>query len=692
MSTAETPVTAGAQTVVAGSDADSGNIDARLIQETKNEIRNLVQEISQLAQSELTPDRFYEEFLRRVVQALAAHGGAFWSVGDAGQLKLEYQINMPTVDLIDNPTTRKRHSTLLKNVLASGLPTLVPPKSGSTDEEDAGNPTEFLLVLATVGVDQETRGIIEVFQRPGGGPTTQRGYLRFLVQMSDLVGGFLKSRRLRQLGNRQTLWENLEQFLELVHRSLEVKATSYTLVNESRRLIGCDRVSVTVRRGSKQQVLAVSSLDTLDRRADQVKRLGNLATVVSRMKRTVWYGDESMELPPQVEGPLQGYVDQSHATLLAVVPLFQTPSDPQGDTTTAKQGDPIGTLIVEQLEDNRFHPGFRERVETVARHGGAALANAVEHESLFLLPVWRALGRSRWVIHARNLPKLILSVLGLAAVFFTLWLVPTEFELAAKGRLQPAVRREIFAHDDGVVVEVTARHEQLVQQGEVLARLTNSSLEVEIANLIGRQRATRERIRAVKRSQLDNRLRREDQERLDGQILELEQVLLSLDRELALLRQKQRRLVIRSPMAGQVVTWNVRQSLEGRPVRMGQALMMVVDAEDRWELELYMPERRMGHLQAFDSGDDELQVSFVLASHPEQEFTGRVVEVDRIAEVRGEEGNAVRLRVAIEKETLPELRSGTTVTGKVNCGRRSIGYVLFHELTETVQKQLLLWF
>jgi hypothetical protein len=44
------------------------------------------------------------------------------------------------------------------------------------------------------------------------------------------------------------------------------------------------------------------------------------------------------------------------------------------------------------------------------------------------------------------------------------------------------------------VVDVPVRHEQIVEQGEVLAQLSNTDIEVEIADLIGRQRATRERI------------------------------------------------------------------------------------------------------------------------------------------------------------------------------------------------------
>jgi multidrug efflux pump subunit AcrA (membrane-fusion protein) len=675
-------------------DSDTTAIDARLIQQTKNEIRQLVNEIGQLAKHDLPPDQFYEAFLQRVVQALASEGGALWTMDDRAALKLEYQVNLPRSSVLDDPVAQRQHASLLKNILDNAQPTLVPPRSGSSDVAEAGNPSEFLLVLAVIKVENEVRGVVEIFQRPGGGPTTQRGYLRFLVQMSELAGDYLKNRRLRHLGDRQTLWDNLEQFLDQLHRSLDVRNTAYTIVNESRRLIGCDRVSLTIRRGRTEHVAAVSGLDTLDRRADQVQRLGRLTHVVNRTGRSLWYTGGTADVAPQIEAPLQAYLDESHATLLAVIPLLRpTASATDEQDARSSTNDVIGALVVEQLEDSHFHEGFRERVETVAHHSATALTNARDHEGLFLMPVWRALGQARWVVEARTLPKTLLIVILAAALLLSLIVVPADFDLAARGKLQPAVRRDVFARADGVVVEVPVHHEQVVETGDLLVRMTNDSLEVEIEKLIGRKRTIHERIRSVKRSQLNGRLRVDDQNRLDGELLELLQVELGIDRELDLQQQTRDELAVRSPTNGQVVTWNVDKTLLRRPVRIGQVLMTVVDPSNAWELELYMPERRMGHIVAASQGSDEpLRATFILTSHPGHHFTGSILEIDRTAEIHGEEGNAVRLRVAIDKAELPELRTGTTVTAKVHCGRRSIGYVLFHELISTVQKKVLFWF
>ena len=671
---------------------ESDGIDRELVQQTKHEIRGLVQEVTQLSQSDVPLDQFYEGFLRRVVQALASNGGALWTVAANGQLQLQYQVNFPEPELSDGGDGNlERHSRLLENVLASGQPTLVPPRSGSASSAEAGNPSESLLVLAALKVEQETLGVIEIFQRAGGGPTTQRGYLRFLVQMSELAGDYLTNRRLRHLGDRETLWENLEEFLRTIHHGLDARQCCYTLVNEGRRLIRCDRVSAALRRGKRQMVTAVSGLDSFDRRADEIHRLGRLATVVAKARRPLWYSGPSPDIAPQIEEPLQAYLDHSHATVVAVVPLYR-PCE-EGDASGPLSREPIGSLIVEQLGDSRLHEGFQERVETVSQHSAIALANALDHQSLFLMPLWKMLGRAKWVMQARSLPKVGLALVAVLAAVCSLVFIPASFDLAADGKLQPSMRREIFAPVDGTVVELPVRHEQFVQPGDLLVRLTNNGLRVQIENLYGRQRTTQQRIQTVKRSQLhQRRMSIEERNRIDGELLELEQVAVGIQRELALLLQKEEQLTVRSEIAGQVVTWKLDEMLRLRPVQLGQALMTVVDPAGDWELELYMPERRMGHLGRATRLEEQLEVTFLLASHPDQEFSGRLVEVHRTAEVRGEAGNTVLLRIAIDKEQLPELRSDTTVTARVHCGQRAIGYVVFHEVLETLQRKVLFWF
>ncbi len=121
--------------------------------------------------------------------------------------------------------------------------------------------------------------------------------------------------------------------------------------------------------------------------------------------------------------------------------------------------------------------------------------------------------------------------------------------------------------------------------------------------------------------------------------------------------------------------------------------MTVTDPTGEWELELRVPEGRMGHIAlAAAESKTPLKVTFMLATHPGEEFVGNVVEIGRTAEVHGEDGNTVLMRVAIDKSKLPDLRDGARVKAKIHCGRRSLGYVIFQDLIETVQSRLLFWF
>ena len=119
--------------------------------------------------------------------------------------------------------------------------------------------------------------------------------------------------------------------------------------------------------------------------------------------------------------------------------------------------------------------------------------------------------------------------------------------------------------------------------------------------------------------------------------------------------------------------------------------MTLFDPDGSWELELWMPERRMGQIEAALQDRDTLPVTFVLASHPEVELKGELIERQRTADVHDQEGNIVRLRVRIDKDALPELRHEASLIAQVHCGSKPVGQVWFGDLIETVQKTWMLW-
>jgi multidrug resistance efflux pump len=696
-----------------GAERSATSVDAEQVERAKREIQGLIQEISELSRSDASPADFYDAMLNKVVAALAAPGGAVWTISETGGLQLAYQINLRLTGLAENEPGQQQHGRLLHQVLNGSEGALVAPHSGAAgatdnDEDSAANPTDFLLVMAPVHNDQGPQGVVEVFQRPGARVTTQRGYLRFLLQVCEFAGDFLKSRRLQHLSEKQSLWEQLETFTRAAHEKLDVRHTAYTIVNEGRRLIGCDRVSVAIRRGGRCPIEAVSGQDVFDKRSNVSMMLSKLANAVVKTGEAVWYSGDTSDMAPQVEAALDAYVDESHTKAIAILPLIEA-RDEEAKFAEGEEVDParvLGALIVEQMVDSRTPDGFLQRVDVVRTHSATALANALEYEGLFLMPVWRALGKSTKLFRGRALPKTLAVIGALVGLIAFLCLFPANFKLKGDGELKPTVRQKLWAEVDGYVQDVNIKHDDPVTKGHVLIAQESPDLDKEIAALAGELAKNIEDKQATE----DELFRSEELTEIErsqkqSHIAQLTKMIESQQVQLALLNKKKERLKVLSPMDGRVITWNVENRLKNRPVSKGEELLEVADLSSDWELEVSMPESRMGHIakaqskakqEAELSGNPEdakLPVEFILALNPGETLEGHVEEVDWSAEVRGETGNTVRVRVSFDQQRLREVvtepKIGNTATAKILCGKRAIGYVWLHDLIDFVRAKIL---
>lgn len=691
-------------------------VDEGAVHRAKQEIQGLVQEVVELSRSEIEPAEFYSALLDKSVTALAAVGGVVWTQEDGAPLGLEYQVNLRETGLAESEEAQMQHGRLLQQVIAKGEPVLVPPHSGfgesSGDEDVVANPTDFLLVLAPIKSDRGVDGLVEIFQRAGARPTTQRGYLRFLSQICELAGEYVKTRRLRHFATKQTLWEQLEAFTGLVHQALDSRETAYTIANEGRRLVGCDRVTVVLRRGSKYRVEAISGQDTFDKRSNVVRLLRKLATTVARTGEDLWFDGDTSDLAPQVEKAINEYVDESHTKQLAVLPLREAESEADeqpGEKKKKKRENILGAIIVEQLVDSRQPEGMLQRIEVVRRHSSTALTNAQEHESLFLMPLWRLLGKTQVLVTAQNLPKTLLATIALVGVVCVLCFMKYDFTVVADGKLLPELRRDVFAHLDGMVEKVSVSHGQLVEEGQVLAQQRSVDLEAQIMQITGQLAETQQDIQSTERQrQLLDRGQAEEIEieELTGRMAQLRESVISLQKQRALLGEKREMLKITSPISGKVVTWKVRELIENRPVRKGQRLMEIADPTSRWELEIYVPEAKMGHIVEYmqkrraEDPEAKLEVTFILATHSAVRLEGHIVQIDTSAEVQGESGNTIRMKVSFPQEDLKklvdnpalELKVGADVKAKVLCGERAVGFVLFSDLFDFVRSKILFRF
>jgi hypothetical protein len=692
-------------------------VDERAVEEARRQILAIVDQIRALAQGDVKEVEFFSALLAKSIEAMGAVGGIVWLVRDQGRVESVTGQGVELTGIAQDQDAQAAHGKLVGALMGNPTGLIVPPRAGLTNADGsaaASNPTDLLVVAAPIDRAGTRAGLIEIFHQSNA-PEVERGYLKFLQEVTQPARTFLDRQQLVTLDSQQTALVQVDRFSRAVHETLDPVATAFVLANEARRIIGCDRVSVLVKRGRKLRLEAVSGQESIERRASAVQAVEALVRVVAKAGDPLWHPDPATELPPQIEEELEVYVDESHATALAIIPLEKPKPTPvvqtggvdavavaKAEAAPKVAPEPIGAIVAEWFSSSTFEGGKRARVELVAEHGRVALANALAHTSLPLYPLLNFLGKSRALTTARNLPKTILAILATAAAILALVLVPADLRLEGKGTLEPVHHRDVFAGIDGVVESIApgVEHAADVKEGQLLASLRNIELDVALTDVLGRKAASEEQLVSTRRAILeDNKISADEKTRMAGRAAQLQREIESLEAQRKLYETKKLELAVRSPIDGVIVTWQVRDRLMLRPVEKGQVLLNVADKTGPWELEIHLPDDRLGHVNRAYSearaAGRELEVDYILATDPGTRHVGNVREIHEQAEVRGEQGNTVLLRITIDpsRHEKEELGAGASVTARINCGKRPLGYVIFHDLVAFIQQHILfrLW-
>ena len=266
-------------------------VDPRQVEVARQQIMSLVQEIEQLSSSDMAEADFFRGLLDRVLEAMGAAAGLIWLASDAGRVEPICHHGLQATGLTGSPEAQEAHSKLVTSLMAAPAGMLVPPKAGLAGADGqavANNPTDLLVVGVPIDRAGTKAGLIEVLHQPNM-PDVERGYLKFLEQVAGVAGGYLERRQLRLLDAQGIALSQVDRFARTVHESLDPTATAFVLANEARRIIGCDRVSVLVKRGRRLRLEAVSGQESIERRATAVKSIESLARTVAKAGDPLWH-------------------------------------------------------------------------------------------------------------------------------------------------------------------------------------------------------------------------------------------------------------------------------------------------------------------------------------------------------------------------------------------------------------------
>ena len=614
--------------------------------------------------------------LELVAIALRAHDAILWQAeaGDRFRVQAQFGLGGQAVETLQG--TWPGHDDLLRGILATRAPRVVEARF-----EPAGNgaPPQQLRILALpiLAVGTEPR-ILEVFLPGARQDLSDEQALSLAAALieSHVPSGSApaKADAGAVAAPSASGREQLAEFALHAHRSLEVGRTAYAIVAEAQRLLQADRVSLLQVRGRRVRTLAVSGVDQPDPRAAAVRQLEEIGRACRSLERI-----EAIPAPAGTPSdPLRTRLTElgqaMGTTRMAVAPL-------------RSEAGPIGLLIVEDRAASK--PADWSALPGVQVVSTSALSHAIAHSEqplLGLSRLIRSLGVTRtWL----RLVGRLLLLGGLAAGGTYLAVQPATLHVTGRGSIVPRDRREVYAPVAGIVQEVRTRHGESVQSGQPVVVLRSPNLEFEMTRVQGELQTAEQQIADIAALRTDpNRPQNQSSDaELAAREEELKTVRESLIRQRTLLEGQQRTLTVPAPIAGQVLTWDVEQTLDERPVERGQRLLTVGDPAGPWIVEIRIPDSQMGYLQgARKSAEGQpLRATFSVTTDLDHQIPAQVEAVADLVDDDPQQGPTVLTTLSFDRAALRDLRPGATAVARIDCGQRSLGYVWFHRLIETVK-------
>ena len=647
-------------------------------------VGRILKELTGLLETASATAEFLPAFLKVVAQATGAAGAAVWGRDQRGQFRLLHQDNFDALGADNNPAW---HTVLLEETAARGRALWLPPRQNAA--QSAGNlkanHSRFAVVLAPILVDKKVAGILEIFRGDEADRQVKRSIVRWTMDLAGFAAAWFHKQEWRHLQDQQQTSQGLDQFAVQLHQSLDPREVATFVANDGRHLLSCEQLAVGLRAGGSFQVAAVSGAVGVEARSPLVRAMAELMRCVAGWGETLIYqGKLDDDWPESVRGALNPYLAQSNSRWLIAQPLAQ------------ESEAPLAVLVAETFQPAGTPDLALERLEALRPHVTAALGNAWHVDRLPLRWLVRPLARLRdsfggpgswrWALFA--------TVCAALACFLTFVQLPVRPE--ATGQLVPTERRIVYAPLNGKILDLLVNQGDVVEQGQELLFLEDPETQLKADQLSVRIQSFNQKLGLVE-DQFTRNLSAKEQadllaERLKVQF-ELRKAMVERDILLKDIRTPRKAPIV-APLGGQVLTFDAREKLVGKTVKLGEPLLRIGVVRGGWEVELFIPQREVGLVRAAlaRAPEGELDVDMLLTSDPHRSYRGKV----RAESLGGEtviRDNRVVLpmRIAVTDPSLlgqmDQMPVGVEVRARIHCGAASAGTVWFGELWDFVYER-----
>lgn len=623
-----------------------------------DEISRLLQRLAELTASRPSRDQFHAELVSCLASQLDCLAVAVWN-GDptSGFLAVQHS-GLMALGLSAQADPNGPHGIFLQTTLDTdqvhsqvGLSTI-------------GELAEIGLLGRRLGVGSAIDECLQVFCRPD----QLDHYAELLQTAGILLDDYYREIRLEQLEVLPELLTRLNGLSAELQGAAREDELAAALVNAARRFVDCDRAALVRRRGTEFSVTHVSGVEAPHSRSSDVRALAHLVQVCQDIGRPVLLSQQVTTAPAERTDEqtvaLTHYQQQHRPLELVLLPL---------DTSDSQQ---MRTALVLEWYSSTPAADYAARIQVAEGTFSAAALRLAELPPTGFNRLFGGRGDDQ-----ATLKKRLMWAVPLVALL--LLLLPVPFQVEVTGELLPHELQDVFAAESGVARDLDVSRDALVTAGQVLLRIQNPELQTEYERIHGRLQATRERLRSLRAERLS---RPPDGDASDSasqnvETAELQAELTGLTQQFQVLSERIQQLEVKSPIDGQVLTWDLRRRLTNRPVQPGQVLMTVADPTGPWEAHLQIPINRLGYISdAQSDSDTPLEVQLRTEAGHRIDAAVTISSISTSAVLQDDGKSYVKAVCRIEEANRDHWRPGATIHARIDCGYRALGFVWFHDL------------
>lgn len=633
--------------------------------QTQQLIRQALERFEQLAGSELPPSQVVGPMLQSLADVLQSRSvvawlhaqkqDGFYPIGQVGQdskLLFDNQ-NQPAPPVLQLLTQSWQQSKAV----------VIGPDQPHFQNTALLQTVQFFVPIEVPG---RKMGVLQLINPGELDPKVYRQFVAFAQQAARNLGGYLYRRQSHVVEQNAEQLAAVLEMMRFVGKQNDPQSQVHELANRVRPVLKAHRAAVVSFWSRQPQVVFADVVDA-NGKAVLVRTVRLLAEAAWQREMPMTF-TKRQELPDEDEG-LSPLLDD----------LFSLGNAQAVCLTPIRDEQRIIAMLVVEYDAAEEVGRKAPLQQEIALQVGPFLGQTVQWQQRPLRGVSDAL----WRVKKRPIPtaiKTLIAVLVLAAVLIGVTMVPVPLHLRTDARLEPESLAAVTTPFSGQVSEVLVTSGDHVDAGQVLARLDDTDLQLELAQVR----------KAIEQQRVALASARAEGKRADIRAAEL--AIQRFDIQAQALQRKIAKATIVAPLSGVVLSRRPQDHV-GQTVAEGDALLELGDLS-QFQLVMDVEEADLSLIQQQLTQNQAVPVTFLSHTWPDLTQSTQIVSLDALSPTSLPQAQKQRhvyhvtvpvTLTGIDGELILANPSGRA---KMHVGQGSIMYRYFRRAWQFVRMQL----